>query len=151
MLPSAWAPSSFAAAVNSAISWVVEPERASTLLMDDSKSAATEGVINLAAAAGEDLAQVSDIVTDNLTAFGLTAADTAHFLDRLEVRRHGDVLRIGIADFTQPGGDPGGDKGLLRRCKGVLHRSAEGLRTPGSLLLLEENQRRKEAAASRGR
>lgn len=41
------------------------------------------GVINLAAASGEDLARVSDIVTDNLTAFGLTAADTAHFSDVL--------------------------------------------------------------------
>lgn len=41
------------------------------------------GVTNLAAASGEDLAQVSDIVTDNLTAFGLTAADTAHFADVL--------------------------------------------------------------------
>ena len=36
------------------------------------------GMINLAAASGEDLALVSDIVTDNLTAFGLTAKDTAH-------------------------------------------------------------------------
>lgn len=41
------------------------------------------GVINLARASGEELALVSDIVTDNLTAFGLTAADTAHFADVL--------------------------------------------------------------------
>ena len=41
------------------------------------------GVISLAAAAGEDLAQVSDIVTDNLSAFGLAASDTAHFADVL--------------------------------------------------------------------
>ena len=41
------------------------------------------GVINLAAASGEDLAQVSDIVTDNLSAFGLKASDTAHFSDVL--------------------------------------------------------------------
>ena len=38
-----------------------------------------EGVLNLAAASGEDLATTSDIVTDALTAFGLTAADTAKF------------------------------------------------------------------------
>lgn len=38
-----------------------------------------EGVLNLAAASGEDLATTSDIVTDALTAFGLTAADTARF------------------------------------------------------------------------
>lgn len=42
-----------------------------------------DGVIQLAAASGEDLAQVSDIVTDNLTAFNLTASDTAHFSDVL--------------------------------------------------------------------
>lgn len=42
-----------------------------------------DGVIQLAAASGEDLAQVSDIVTDNLTAFGMTAADTARFSDVL--------------------------------------------------------------------
>lgn len=42
-----------------------------------------DGVLQLAAASGEDLAQVSDIVTDNLSAFGLTAADTAHFSDVL--------------------------------------------------------------------
>lgn len=42
-----------------------------------------DGVLQLAAASGEDLAMVSDIVTDNLSAFGLTAADTAHFSDVL--------------------------------------------------------------------
>jgi TP901 family phage tail tape measure protein len=41
------------------------------------------GVMMLAAASGEDLAMVSDIVTDNLTAFGLTAKDTARFADVL--------------------------------------------------------------------
>ena len=42
-----------------------------------------EGVMNLAAASGEDLATTSDIVTDALTAFGLTAADSRHFADIL--------------------------------------------------------------------
>lgn len=42
-----------------------------------------EGVIMLAASSGEDLAMVSDIVTDNLTAFGLTAKDTGRFVDVL--------------------------------------------------------------------
>lgn len=35
-----------------------------------------EGIMNLAAASGEDLAAVSDIVTDGLTAFGLSAQDS---------------------------------------------------------------------------
>lgn len=42
-----------------------------------------EGIMNLAAASGENLASVSDIVTDALTAFGLQAKDSAHFADVL--------------------------------------------------------------------
>ena len=42
-----------------------------------------EGIMNLAAASGEDLATTSDIVTDALTALGLTAADSGHFADIL--------------------------------------------------------------------
>lgn len=42
-----------------------------------------EGIMNLAAASGESLGTTSDIVTDALTAFGLTAADSAHFADVL--------------------------------------------------------------------
>ena len=42
-----------------------------------------EGVMNLAAASGEDLATTSDIVTDALTAFGYSAEDSGHFADIL--------------------------------------------------------------------
>lgn len=42
-----------------------------------------EGIMNLAAASGEDLGTTSDIVTDALTAFGLTAKDSGHFADIL--------------------------------------------------------------------
>lgn len=41
------------------------------------------GILNLAAASGEDLATTSDIVTDALTAFGLKAEDSSHFADVL--------------------------------------------------------------------
>lgn len=41
------------------------------------------GILNLAAASGEDLATTSDIVTDALTAFGLKASDATHFSDVL--------------------------------------------------------------------
>ncbi len=41
------------------------------------------GIMNIEAASGEDLAATSDIVTDALTAFGLTAADSGHFADVL--------------------------------------------------------------------
>lgn len=42
-----------------------------------------DGIMSLAAASGEDLATTSDIVTDALTAFGLTAKDSGHFADIL--------------------------------------------------------------------
>lgn len=42
-----------------------------------------DGIMNLAAASGEDLATTSDIVTDALTALGLSAADSGHFADIL--------------------------------------------------------------------
>lgn len=42
-----------------------------------------EGIMSLAAASGESLASTSDIVTDALTAFGLSAKDSGHFADVL--------------------------------------------------------------------
>ena len=42
-----------------------------------------KGIMDLAAASGEDLASTSDIVTDALTAFGLSAGDSGHFADIL--------------------------------------------------------------------
>lgn len=41
------------------------------------------GIMDAAAASGESLADTSDIVTDGLTAFGLSAKDSAHFADVL--------------------------------------------------------------------
>lgn len=58
------------------------------------------GVINLAAAAGEDLAQVSDIATDNLSAFGLKASDTAHFADVLAAAAANSNTNISIMGET---------------------------------------------------
>lgn len=41
------------------------------------------GIMNLASASGADLATTSDIVTDALTAFGLSASESSHFADVL--------------------------------------------------------------------
>lgn len=41
------------------------------------------GVMYAAAASGEDLAMVSDIITDSMTAFGMKASEAAHFADVL--------------------------------------------------------------------
>lgn len=57
-------------------------------------------VLNLAAAANMDLAQASDIVTDYLTAFGLKASDTAHFVDVMAyamAHSNTDVIQLGEA------------------------------------------------------
>ena len=45
-----------------------------------------EGIMNLAAASGEDLATTSDIVTDALTAFGLSLRIPVTL--RISLRRH---------------------------------------------------------------
>lgn len=62
--------------------------------------AGMDGVLQLAAAAGEDLAQVSDIVTDNLTAFGLAAKDTAHFSDVLAAAATNSNTSVSIMGET---------------------------------------------------
>ena len=57
-------------------------------------------VLNLAAAANMDLAQASDIVTDYLTAFGLKASDTTHFVDVMAyamAHSNTDVIQLGEA------------------------------------------------------
>ena len=58
------------------------------------------GVMNLAAAAGEDLASTSDIVTDNLTAFGLTAADTTRFADVLAAAASNSNTSVAVMGET---------------------------------------------------
>ena len=68
----------------------------------DQMLAGLPGVLNLAAASGEDLARVSDIVTDSITAFGLTADDVSMYVDILaqtatnsntDVRRMGETFK----------------------------------------------------------
>lgn len=49
----------------------------------DESTEALGGVLQLASASGMDLAEASDLVTDYLSAFGLTASDSAKFADEL--------------------------------------------------------------------
>jgi TP901 family phage tail tape measure protein len=58
------------------------------------------GVLNLAAASGEDLATTADIVTDNLTAFGMKASDTAHFSDVLAAAATNSNTSVAIMGET---------------------------------------------------
>ena len=54
------------------------------------------GVMNLAAASGENLGTVSDIVTDAMTAFGLEAEKSAHFADILAVASSNSNTNVGM-------------------------------------------------------
>lgn len=49
----------------------------------DQMLAGLDGIMNLAAASGEELGLVSDIVTDAMTAFGMSAEEAGHFADVL--------------------------------------------------------------------
>ena len=59
-----------------------------------------DGIMNLAAASGEELASVSDIVTDALTAFGLQAKDSAHFADVLAKAASNSNTNVGMMGAT---------------------------------------------------
>ncbi len=58
------------------------------------------GVLQLASASGEDLATVSDIVTDNLTAFGMAASETARFSDVLAATATNSNTSVSIMGET---------------------------------------------------
>ena len=57
---------------------------------------ALPGVMNLAAASGEDLANVSDILTDNISAFGLSAKDSNKFADVLAATMSKSNTTVGM-------------------------------------------------------
>lgn len=58
------------------------------------------GIMDLAAASGEDLATTSDIVTDALTAFGLQASDSAHFAGVLAQASSKSNTNVGLMGET---------------------------------------------------
>lgn len=58
------------------------------------------GIMNLAAASGEDLATTSDIVTDALTAFGMEAEDSSHFADVLAQASSSANTNVGLMGET---------------------------------------------------
>lgn len=58
------------------------------------------GVMLLAASSGEDLATVSDIVTDSMTAFGLEAKDAAHYSDVLAQASAKSNTSVGLMGET---------------------------------------------------
>lgn len=59
-----------------------------------------EGIMNLAAASGEDLATTSDIVTDALTAFGMSASESGRFADVMAVAATNANTNVGMMGET---------------------------------------------------
>lgn len=66
----------------------------------DEMLAGLEGIMNLAAAGGEELGTTSDIVTDALTAFKLSAADAGHFADVLAAASSNSNTNISMMGET---------------------------------------------------
>ena len=58
------------------------------------------GVMNLAAASGEDLATTSDIVTDAMTAFGMSADESVRFADVLTKAANDTNTSVGMLGET---------------------------------------------------
>lgn len=59
-----------------------------------------DGAMHLAAASGEDLSTVSDIVTDSMTAFGMKAEESARFADVLAAASSNSNTNVGIMGET---------------------------------------------------
>lgn len=58
------------------------------------------GIMNLAAASGEELGTVADIVTDAMTAFGLGAEESGHFADVLAAASSNANTNVGLMGAT---------------------------------------------------
>ena len=66
----------------------------------DEMIAGLPGVMNLAAASGEDLGRVSDIVTDAMTSFKLSASDAVMFSDVLAATATSSNTNVGKMGYT---------------------------------------------------
>lgn len=66
----------------------------------DEMIAALPGVMDLAASSGEDLAMVSDVVTDSMTSFYMSAAQSAQFADVLAAASSNSNTNVGKMGFT---------------------------------------------------
>lgn len=75
-----------------------------------------DGIMNLAAASGEDLGRTSDIVTDALTAFGMKAGEAGHFADVLAAASSNANTNVGMMGETFK---------YVGAAAGALHYSAE--------------------------
>lgn len=89
---------------------------------------ALPGVLNLAAASSMDLAQASDMVTDYLSAFGLSAKDSKKFADEMayaQANSNTTTTQLGEA---------------FRNCAANMHASGQDVETTTALLGTLANQ-----------
>ena len=89
------------------------------------------GIMDLAAASGEDLGTTSDIVTDALTAFGLTAADSGHFADVLAAASSNANTNVSMMGETFKYVAPVAGTLNYSIAKSHYHEIAESLKAPG--------------------
>lgn len=96
---------------------------------------ALPGILDLAAAAGLDLAQASDMVTDYLSAFGMTAKDAAYMADLLTYAQGNS--NTSAAQLGQAWGN----------CAANMHAAGQDVETTTALLEAMANQGLKSAEA----
>lgn len=94
-----------------------------------------DGVLNLAAASQMDLAQASDIVTDNLSAFGLAAGDASKLADEMAfAQANSNTTTVQLAD-------------AFGNCAATMHAAGQDAETTTSILEAFANQGIKGAEA----
>lgn len=87
-----------------------------------------DGVLNLAAASQMDLAQASDIVTDNLSAFGLAAGDASKLADEMAfAQANSNTTTVQLAD-------------AFGNCAANMHAAGQDIETTTSFLEAFANQ-----------
>lgn len=94
----------------------------------EQSTAALPSVLNLAASAGMDLAQASDIVTDYVSAFGLEAADAAKLADELSYAQANS--NTSVEQLSE----------AYKNCAANLHANGQSMETTTALLSMMANQ-----------
>lgn len=91
-------------------------------------SSALPGVLNLAAASGMDLAEASDMVTDYLSAFNMTADQSAYFADLMAyAQSHANTTTEGLGE-------------AFKNCAANMNAAGQDVETTTSLLSMMANQ-----------
>lgn len=94
----------------------------------ETSAKALEGVLNLAAASGMDLAEASDMVTDYMSAFNLEAEQSAYFADLLAyAQSHANTTAAGLGE-------------AFKNCAANMTAAGQDVETTTALLSMLANQ-----------